>query len=83
MNESSISPTETTVSNGQQTIGRKRLATLSLAALGVVFGDIGQAPFMLFGECFHGEYAIAVTPDNVLGVLSLLFWSLIIVVTLK
>ena len=83
MNESSISPTETTVSNSQQTMGRKRWVTLSIAALGVVFGDIGTSPLYALRECFHGEYAIAVTPANVLGVLSLLFWSLLIVVTLK
>ncbi|MEJ2477531.1 MAG: KUP/HAK/KT family potassium transporter, partial [Desulfobacterales bacterium] len=83
MNESAISPTETTVSNSQQTMGRKRLVTLSIAALGVVFGDIGTSPLYALRECFHGEYAIAVTPANVLGVLSLLFWSLLIVVTLK
>jgi KUP system potassium uptake protein len=83
MKESSISPTETTVSNSQQTLGRKRLATLSIAALGVVFGDIGTSPLYALRECFHGDYAIAATPDNVLGVLSLLFWSLLIVVTLK
>ncbi|MGA9539392.1 MAG: KUP/HAK/KT family potassium transporter, partial [Desulfobacterales bacterium] len=83
MNESSISPIETTVSNSQQTMGRKRLVTLSIAALGVVFGDIGTSPLYALRECFHGEYAIAVTPANVIGVLSLLFWSLLIVVTLK
>jgi KUP system potassium uptake protein len=83
MNESSTSPTETTVSNSQQTMGRKRLVTLSIAALGVVFGDIGTSPLYALRECFHGEYAIAVTPANVIGVLSLLFWSLLIVVTLK
>lgn len=83
MKEGSILPTETTVSNSQQTMDRKRLVTLSIAALGVVFGDIGTSPLYALRECFHGEYAIAVTPDNVLGVLSLLFWSLLIVVTLK
>lgn len=83
MGENSKMSSEPRASNGQQTIGRKRLATLSLAALGVVFGDIGTSPLYALRECFHGEYAIAVTPDNVLGVLSLLFWSLIIVVTLK
>jgi KUP system potassium uptake protein len=83
MNDSSTLPTETDVSNHQQTMGRKRLVTLSIAALGVVFGDIGTSPLYALRECFHGEYAIAVTPANVLGVLSLLFWSLLIVVTLK
>ncbi|MDD3311955.1 potassium transporter Kup [Pseudodesulfovibrio sp.] len=61
----------------------KRLAALSLAALGVVFGDIGTSPLYALRECFHGEYAIAVTPDNVLGVLSLIFWALLLIVTVK
>jgi KUP system potassium uptake protein len=63
--------------------GMKRLAGLSLAALGVVFGDIGTSPLYAVRECFHGEYGIAITPDNVLGVLSLLVWSLILIVSLK
>ena len=62
---------------------KQRLATLSLAALGVVFGDIGTSPIYAIRECFHGEYGIAATPANVLGVLSLIFWSLTIIVTIK
>ena len=61
----------------------KRLATLALAALGVVFGDIGTSPLYAIRECFHGEYGIAVTQANILGVLSLMFWSLVMIVTLK
>jgi KUP system potassium uptake protein len=61
----------------------RRLAKLSLAALGVVFGDIGTSPLYAIRECFHGEYGIAVSPANVLGVLSLMFWSLLIIVTFK
>ncbi len=63
--------------------GLKRFAGLSLAALGVVFGDIGTSPLYALRECFHGEYAIAVSHANVLGVLSLLVWSLIVIVSLK
>jgi KUP system potassium uptake protein len=59
------------------------LATLALAALGVVYGDIGTSPLYALRESFHGVHGIAVTPGNVLGVLSLVFWSLIIVVTIK
>ncbi len=59
------------------------LAILSLAALGVVYGDIGTSPLYAMRECFHGPHAIAVTPENVLGVLSLIFWSLIIVISIK
>jgi len=63
--------------------GIKRLAGLSLAALGVVFGDIGTSPLYAVRECFHGEYGIPITHDNILGVLSLLVWSLLVIVTLK
>ena len=59
------------------------LATLSLAALGVVFGDIGTSPLYAIRECFHGEYSIPVTTDNVLGVLSLLVWAILLIVTVK
>lgn len=61
----------------------RRLFILSLAALGVVYGDIGTSPLYAIRECFHGEYGIEPTAANVLGVLSLIFWSLVIVVTIK
>ncbi len=59
------------------------LAALALGALGVVYGDIGTSPLYALRECFHGQYAVAPTPANVLGVLSLVFWSLIIVISIK
>ncbi len=59
------------------------LATLALAALGVVYGDIGTSPLYAIRESFYGPHGIGVTPGNVLGVLSLVFWSLLIVVTIK
>jgi KUP system potassium uptake protein len=59
------------------------LATLSLAALGVVYGDIGTSPLYAIRESFYGTHGIAVSPGNVVGVLSLVFWSLILVVTIK
>ena len=59
------------------------LATLSLAALGVVYGDICTSPLYAMRESFYGTHGIAVSPGNVLGVLSLVFWSLILVVTIK
>lgn len=59
------------------------LLTLALAALGVVYGDIGTSPLYALREAFHGTHSIPVSPGNVLGVLSLVFWSLIIVVTIK
>ncbi len=64
-------------------ISGKQLTTLSLAALGVVFGDIGTSPLYAMRECFHGEYGIAATAANVLGVLSLIFWALLLIVSIK
>jgi KUP system potassium uptake protein len=62
----------------------KRLLTLTLAALGVVYGDIGTSPLYSIKEVFGGaHHPVPITPDNVLGILSLFLWSLIIVVTLK
>lgn len=55
---------------------------LSLAALGVVFGDIGTSPLYAFRECF-GEYGLNPTPENVIGILSLIFWTLITVICIK
>ncbi|MGA8240401.1 MAG: KUP/HAK/KT family potassium transporter, partial [Desulfobacterales bacterium] len=60
-----------------------RLARLSLAALGVVFGDIATSPIYAIRECFHGEYGIEVSHANVMGILSLMFWALIMIVGLK
>ncbi|HET9706893.1 MAG TPA: potassium transporter Kup [Gemmatimonadales bacterium] len=59
------------------------LAMLSVAALGVVYGDIGTSPLYALHETFYGPLGIPPTPENVLGVLSLVFWSLILVVTIK
>ena len=55
---------------------------MTLAALGVVYGDIGTSPLYALKEVFHGGH-VAVTPDNVLGVLSLIFWTMTIIVSLK
>jgi KUP system potassium uptake protein len=56
---------------------------LALAALGVVYGDIGTSPLYAMRECFHEEHGIAVSPSNVMGVLSLIFWALTLIVSLK
>jgi KUP system potassium uptake protein len=63
--------------------GTRYTATLSLLALGVVYGDIGTSPLYALRECFHGPHAIEPTHDHVLGVLSLIFWALIIVISIK
>jgi KUP system potassium uptake protein len=56
---------------------------LAVGALGVVYGDIGTSPLYTLRECFHGEHAVDPTEQNVFGVLSLIFWSLFIIVTVK
>ena len=59
------------------------LALLSLGALGVVYGDIGTSPLYALRECFSGPHGLAATHDNVLGVLSLIFWALTIIISVK
>jgi KUP system potassium uptake protein len=61
----------------------KYLFVLSLGALGIVFGDIGTSPLYAIKETFHGPHAIPTTPANILGILSLIFWALIIVISIK
>ena len=59
------------------------LAGLSVAALGVVFGDIGTSPVYTFRECFNPEHGLPLDAGHVLGILSMIFWVLIIVVAVK
>ena len=61
----------------------KYLAILSLAALGVVYGDIGTSPIYALRESLHGSYGVEASRLAVLGVLSLIFWSLILVISIK
>ncbi|WP_320175096.1 KUP/HAK/KT family potassium transporter [Maridesulfovibrio sp.] len=63
--------------------GKSRQVALALGALGVVFGDIGTSPLYAMKACFSGHHAITLNPVNVLGVLSLIIWSLLIVICLK
>ncbi|HEX7782720.1 MAG TPA: potassium transporter Kup [Sphingobium sp.] len=60
-------------------------ATLKLAvgAIGIVFGDIGTSPLYAFRETFAGHHKLTLDPDHILGVISLMFWSMMLVVTLK
>jgi KUP system potassium uptake protein len=73
-----MSQTEAAPSNHQQ--GKIGLA---VAAIGVVFGDIGTSPLYTLKEVFHGAHGIPLVHDNILGALSLVFWALLIVVSLK
>ncbi len=59
------------------------LGLLTLGAIGVVYGDIGTSPLYALRECFHAVHGIPPTPENVLGVLSLIFWSLTLIISIK
>ena len=59
------------------------LAKLALGAIGVVYGDIGTSPLYAMKEVFVGHHPLAVDPLHVFGVISLVFWSLMLIVTLK
>jgi len=63
--------------------GWRKGVALSVGALGVVYGDIGTSPLYAVRECFHRRDALPPTPDNVIGVLSLLFWTLTLIVSVK
>jgi KUP system potassium uptake protein len=56
---------------------------LTISALGVVYGDIGTSPLYAMRECFYGLHAIAATPQNVIGVMSLIFYSLVLIISVK
>src|SRR5690606_15664475 len=61
-----------------------RTPALAIAALGVVFGDIGTSPLYTIKEVFGGtHHPVPITHDNVLGILSLIFWSLVLIVAIK
>lgn len=62
---------------------QRPLIYLALGALGVVYGDIGTSPLYALRESFHHTYGIEPDPENVLGILSLIFWSLIIIISVK
>ena len=63
--------------------GLRYLFVLSAGALGVVYGDIGTSPLYALRECFNPAHGVRVATENILGILSLIFWSLVIVISLK
>ena len=71
-----------TVSDADAAHGRS-LPILVLAALGLVYGDIGTSPLYTMAECFHPQHGLALTAANVVGVVSLIFWALVIVISVK
>jgi KUP system potassium uptake protein len=71
------------VRNDAQGHPRQGILKLAVGAIGIVFGDIGTSPIYAFRETFAGHHPIAVDPLHIHGVLSLIFWSMMIVVTIK
>ena len=61
----------------------RALLPLTLTTIGVVYGDIGTSPLYTIRECFFGSHSVPVTPENVLGVLSLVIYALVIVISIK
>jgi KUP system potassium uptake protein len=59
------------------------IARLAVAAIGIVFGDIGTSPIYAFRETFAGHHPLALDQDHIFGVISLIFWSMMLVVTIK
>jgi KUP system potassium uptake protein len=72
-------PTSSTPLHGRH----QSLHTLALASLGVVFGDIGTSPLYAVRECLNRAHGIAASPQNVFGIVSLVFWALMLVISLK
>ena len=62
---------------------RRKLLPLTLTAIGVVYGDIGTSPLYAMRECFFGSHSVPPSPENVLGVLSLIIYSLLLVISIK
>jgi KUP system potassium uptake protein len=69
--------------NSASHCSREKLPLLAIAALGVIYGDIGTSPLYTVKECFSGKHGVPPTPENILGILAMIFWSLMLVVGLK
>ncbi|HET9630566.1 MAG TPA: potassium transporter Kup [Novosphingobium sp.] len=68
---------------GEQHPHQDSLATLAIGAIGVVFGDIGTSPLYALKESFIGHHPLTVDPAHIFGVLSLIFWTMMLIVTIK
>lgn len=79
----SAGASESAPAEGSDPAPKGSLALLALGAIGVVYGDIGTSPIYALRECFLGPHGVAPTTANVLGVLSLVFWALVFIVSLK
>ena len=62
---------------------REPLPALAIGAIGVVFGDIGTSPLYALKESFVGPHPLAVDRPHIFGVLSLIFWTMMLIVTIK
>lgn len=69
--------------HSESTMTRKQKNALFLGAVGVVYGDIGTSPLYAIKECFHGAHGLHISHANILGILSLIFWAITLVVSLK
>ncbi|EZI82947.1 potassium uptake protein [Acinetobacter baumannii 44298_7] len=67
----------------QNTAKKAPLPATALAALGVVFGDIGTSPLYALKESFHAAHGLGIQPENVLGILSIIFWCLMLIISIK
>jgi KUP system potassium uptake protein len=76
-------PRGTAVSMFHTSVVKPGVSSLSLAALGIIYGDIGTSPLYTIKECFSGIHGMAITHANILGIMSMVFWSLIMVVSFK
>ncbi len=74
---------ETAEKTNQDSENRKNIYLLALGALGIVYGDIGTSPLYAFRECFAGTHGVPASQENILGILSLIFWSLILIISVK
>jgi len=77
MNDSTVRPARQTLRQ------RRATAALVLGAIGIVFGDIGTSPLYALQTAFSPEHGIPLRADNVMGILSLIVWSMVWVITLK
>src|SRR5450759_465329 len=74
---------DTTMTVPPQTASYRRTALLALGAIGVVFGDIGTSPLYALKESFVGHHPLKVDPAHIYGVISIIFWTMVSVVTVK
>ena len=74
---------ESTSAHAGMDAHKRRFVLLCIASLGIVYGDIGTSPLYALRECFYGEHGVPPSAVNVLGVLSLILWSLILIISVK